>query len=120
MKALDKNEYSDYDVSQVFNEIILSHLDSYNGKKKQQLKSFLEDLQKGGCISGMIGEFIYHNDCKAFYIKHLEDLEGIKEDLEEAFGEPVANRYKLPHYTFLCWLCFEEYCYGIYRDVFEQ
>jgi len=120
MKALEKNEYSHYDVSQIFNEIILSHLDSYSGKKKKQLKSFLEDLARGGCISGMIGEFIYHNDCRDFYIRHLEDLEGIKEDLEEAFGEPVANRYKLPHYTFLCWLCFEEYCYGIYRDVFEQ
>ena len=112
MKALDKNQYMEYDVSHVFNEIILSYLDSYNGTKKEQLRSFLEDLSRGGCISGMIGEFIYHHDCKAFYIKHLEDL-------EEAFTEPVANRYKLPHYTFLCWLCFEEYCYDIYRNVFE-
>lgn len=119
MKALDKNQYTEYDVSHIFNEIILSYLEGYNGTKKQQLKSFLEDLQKGGCISGMIGKFIYHNDCKAFYIKHLEDLENIKNDLEESFGEPITNRYKLPHYTFLCWLCFEEYCYDIYRNAFE-
>lgn len=119
MKALDKNEYTEYDVSRVFNEIILSHLDGYSGKKKQQLKSFLQDLQQEGCISGMIGEFIYHSGCRAFYIRHLEDLEDIKNDLEEAFGEPAANRYKLPHYTFLCWLCFEEYCCNIYRNAFE-
>jgi len=119
MKALDKNSYTSYGVSKVFNGIILSHIESYNGTKKEQLKSFLEDLQKGGCISGMIGEFIYHDTCREFYIKHLDDLENIKSDLEESLGEPIANRFKVRHYTFLCWLCFEKYCYDIYRNSFE-
>jgi hypothetical protein len=119
MKALDKNSYTSYEVSKVFNGMILSHIGSYDGSKKKQLKSFLEDLQKGGCISGMIGEFIYHDACREFYIKHLDDLENIKNDLEESLGEPIANRFQLPHYTFLCWLCFEEYCYDIYRNSFE-
>lgn len=119
MKALDKNSYQIYEVAKVFNQIILRHIGSYDGTKKQQLKSFLEDLNRGGCISGMIGEFIYHNDCKAFYIEHLDELEEIKSDLEAAFGMPVENRYEMPHYTFLCWLCFEEYCYEIYRNTFE-
>nr|WP_315242109.1 hypothetical protein [uncultured Flavobacterium sp.] len=120
MKALEKSMYREYEVSQAFNEIIISHIESYNGKKKQQLKSFLEDLQQGGCVSGMIGEFIYHSDCKAFYIKHLDDLENIRKELEDSFGTPVANRYDSPHYTFMCWLCFEEYCYNIYCSVFEN
>jgi hypothetical protein len=120
MKALEKSMYREYEISQVFNEIIISHIESYNGKKRQQLKSFLEDLQQGGCVSGMIGEFIYHSDCRTFYIKHLEDLENIKKELEDSFGEPIANRYDSPHYTFMCWLCFEEYCYNIYCSVFEN
>ncbi|MEO6175357.1 MAG: hypothetical protein ABIP27_09430 [Flavobacterium circumlabens] len=119
MKAFKKSDYQEYEVSTEFNTIILSSIESYDGKKKQQLKSFLEDLQKSGCISGMIGEFIYHNDCKVFYIKHLEDLENIKNDLEDSYAEPIANRYKSPHYTFMCWLCFEEYCYNIYSNVFD-
>lgn len=119
MRALKKTCYSTYEVSTVFNEIILSNIQNYNGSKNQQLKSFLKDLLQGGCISGMIGKFIYHDDCKDFYIKHLDELENIKKDLEESFGEPIANRYQLPHYTFLCWLCFEEYCYDIYRNSFE-
>lgn len=119
MKALNKNSYTSFEVSKVFNEIILSHIQSYDGTKKKQLKSFLEDLARGGCMSGMIGEFIYHNDCKAFYIKHLEDLENIRYEIEDSLGEAVKNRHRLPHYTFLCWLCFEEYCYEIYRNVFE-
>jgi len=119
MKALTKSMFSDYDVSRTFNAIIRNNMESYDGTKKEKLKSFLLDLQRGGCISGMIGEFIYHSDCKAFYIEHLEDLENIKTELEESLGEPIANRYGLPHYTFMCWLCLEEYCYDIYRNSFE-
>lgn len=119
MKALNKNSYTSYQVSRAFNEIILSKIESYDGSKKEQLKSFLEDLQQGGCISGMIGEFIYHSDCKTFYIKHIDDLENIRTDLEESLGEAVTNLYKRPHYTFVCWLCFEEYCFDIYRNSFE-
>jgi arginine deiminase len=119
MKALEKTAYNTYEVSAAFNKIILDNIESYDGKKKQQLKSFLEDLQRSGCICGMIGAFIYHTDCKAFYMEHLEDLENIKDDLEDSFGEPIPNRYKLPHYTFMCWLCFEEYCYNIYCNVFQ-
>ncbi|WP_263361235.1 single-stranded DNA-binding protein [Flavobacterium collinsii] len=87
--------------------------------KKEKLKSFIEDLQNAGCISGMISEFIYHTDCKKFYIKHLDDLENIREELEDSLGEPVKNRHRLPHYTFLCWLCSEEYCFDLYRSNFE-
>lgn len=119
MKALMKTSYCAYEISTVFNEIILRNIESYDGKKKEQLKSFLEDLQQGGCISGMIGEFIYHTDCKAFYMEHLDELESIKSDLEDSLGEPIANRFNLPHYTFMCWFCFEEYCFDIYRGTFE-
>lgn len=120
MKALEKSAYRHYEVSGEFNQIIISRLAGYEGRKKQQLKSFLQDIQQAGCVSGMIGEFIYHSDCKAFYIKHLDDLENIKKELEDSFGEPIVNRYESPHYTFMCWLCFEEYCYSIYTNVFEN
>lgn len=41
-------------------------------------------------------------------------------DLEESLGNAVKNRYCQPHYTFVCWLCFEEYCFDIYRNNFEK
>jgi hypothetical protein len=78
MKALEKSIYAEYPVSRVFNKMILSEIESYDGTKKEQLRSFLEDLQRMGCISGMIGDFIYHADCKKFYIAHLDDLENIR------------------------------------------
>lgn len=119
MKSLAKSNYSELEVAQEFNAIILNSLDNYDGKKKEQLKSYLEDLQKGGCQSGMINEFIYHNDCKDFYIKHIDELEEIKSTYESNFGESVNNSQDLPHYTFMCWFCFEEYCYDLYNTLFQ-
>lgn len=118
MKTLQNTQYSNLEVAKEFNKIILDGLDNYDGTKKQQLKSYLEDLQKGGCQSGFISEFIYHNDCKDFYIQHIDELEGMRAELEDSIGEPIQNKQNLPHYTFMCWLCFEEYCYDIYTNNF--
>lgn len=120
MKLLENNtSYNKLDVAEQFNHIIISHLDNYDGKKKEQLKSFFNDLQQGGCQSGMISEFIYNSDCKQFYIEHLDELEEIREELEDNLGETIKNKNSLPHYTFMCWLCFEEYCYNLYSNIFE-
>ena len=119
MKALQNTQYNNLEVAKEFNKIILDSLDNYDGKKKEQLKSYLNDLQKAGCQSGMVSEFIYNSDCKDFYIKYIDELEQIKEDLEDSLGEPIQNKNSLPHYTFMCWLCFEEYCYTLYTNNFE-
>ncbi len=118
-KLLAKSSYKDYSFIPEFNQIIENKVSNY-GETKEGLKNFLEDVQHGGCISGLIGSFIYHEDCKTFYIKHIDALEAFKEELEDSFGEPIPNRHNTKHYTFLCWLCFEEYCYNIYNNVFEN
>ena len=120
MKLFEKSNYANLEVVKEFNTIILDTLPNYDGTKKQQLKSYLQDLQKGGCISGMVNEFIYNSDCKEFYIKHIDDLEEIKTDLEDSIGESIKNRHELPHYTFVCWVAFEEYCYNLYNIIFEE
>jgi hypothetical protein len=117
---LSKSNYTDKTFTEEFNKIISEEIEGYNGTIKEQLKSFFNDLQHGGCQSGMISEFIYNSDCKDFYIKHIDDLEEMKEELEDNLGEPIQNRNSLPHYTFLCWLCFEEYCYDLYNQIFED
>jgi len=120
-KLIDKAQIEiSQELKQDFDKIIIDKVTGNYGKNKEALKSFFEDLQHGGCISGMIGEFIYHADNKAFYIKHIEDLEDFKQELENNIGEPIKNRHNLVHYTFIVWLCFEEYCYNLYNAIFEQ
>lgn len=81
---------------------------------------FFHDLSYGGCSSGMIGMFIYHYDCKNFYINHIDDLEAFVEDFEGELGERIPNKNHQPHYTFICWLCYEELAYNIARTLYPE
>lgn len=79
---------------------------------------FFKDLAYGGCQSGLIGFLIYNSDCKKIYIDHIDDMEDFKMRLEDEMGGPIPNRQQLPHYTFVCWLCYEELGYTIARNLF--
>lgn len=106
-------------LAEEFDRIIINKAEGY-GKGKKALKSFFKDLQHGGCISGLIGEFIYNSDCKEFYIRHIDALKDFKQELEDELGEPIKNRHGVPHYVFMCWLCFEEYCFDAHNRLFES
>lgn len=79
---------------------------------------FFKDLAYGGCASGMVGMFIYHSDCKNFYIEHIDSMEAYIADLEGEIGEPIRNKDNQPHYTFVCWVCYEELAYNIACNLF--
>lgn len=115
--------FSNYDMSysKEFIDIVIRKTEDYdrNGIFTDNLKSFLEELRYGGCISGIISEFIYNSDTKEFYINHLDDLESFLDDLEDGIGETIENKHELPRYTFLVWLAFEEFCNNLYNNIYE-
>lgn len=80
---------------------------------------FFEDLQKGGCQSGMVGFLIYNSDCKRIYIEHIDDMEEWKNLMEDEMGA-IQNEQHLPHYTFMCWLCYEELAFSIARALYPD
>jgi hypothetical protein len=80
---------------------------------------FFNDLRHG-CQSGMIGMLIYNSDCKDIYIKHIDDMEEYKTQLEDDMDECIRNRTGAPHYTFMCWLCYEELGFSIARNLFPD
>lgn len=118
-KLLEKSSYKHLQVAKEFNRIISEKISGYDGGIKDKLKAFLEDMTHG-CQSGMIRDFIYNSDCKKFYIKHIDELEEMKADLENSIRAPIENKQQLPHYTFMCWLCFEEYCYNLDNIIFNN
>ena len=116
---LAKNTNQESTFKNDFNSIIRSKVNDYdncNGELKASLRLFLEDVISHGCVSGMIEDFIYHNDCKTFYIKHIDDLEDFIQDYQESTGANLKTTN--PRYTFVVWLCFEEYCYNLRNAVF--
>lgn len=79
---------------------------------------FFNDLTHG-CQSGMIGMLIYNSDCKRIYIEHIDDMEEYAEQIYEEAGF-ISNKNGAPHYTHICWLCYEEFGYQIGRTLFPE
>lgn len=80
---------------------------------------FFNDLQRGGCQSGMIGMLIYNSDCKRIYIEHIDDMEEYVEQIYEEIGY-IKNENHIPHYTLISWVCYEEFAYQIGRALFPE
>lgn len=86
-----------------------------------QIKSVLDDLFRGGCSSGIVGELIYYSDTTAFYNKHKDEINSLlKETLEmtgykspaELFGDKWDSEDSLAledtNQNLLAWFGFEE------------
>lgn len=101
-KAFEKADVDGYSFSEELKEIYKRHIESYPG-----VDDFFNDLAYGGCRSGMVGEFVYADDCKEFYLKHIDDLEAYKRDLENDLGEAITDN-DLSHPELVTWLVVEE------------
>lgn len=106
---------SEYDFMGAFLADMAEHIAEYSTPL-----GFFKDLSYGGCASGMIGMFIYNPDCKEFYINHIDSMEDFKQDWENMMGTSVQNTKDLPHYTFMCWFCYEEVGYEIGQALFPN
>lgn len=93
---------------------MVNHIDGYDNPL-----GFFEDLQRGGCQSGMIGMLIYNSDCKRIYIEHIDDMEEYVESIYEEIGY-LKNENHIPHYTLVSWMCYEEFAYHIGRELFPE
>lgn len=81
---------------------------------------FFQDLQNGGCASGMIGMLVYNSDCLALYGKYANDMEEFREKLEDETESPIKRDRNIRHYVWICWLCYEELAYQIAYYLFED
>lgn len=113
-KEVGKQYIKDYDFAEELLEDMSEECDGYTNPI-----GFFQDLQQGGCGSGMIGMFIYNTDCRDFYIKYIDSMEDFVEEFEDELGCPIKNEHRLPHYTFICWLCYEELAYRIARELWD-
>lgn len=114
MRAAKESGLSDYSFTKKFVLDMAEHTDGYSHPM-----SFFEDLQNG-CQSGMIGILVYNSDCKRIYIEHIDDMEEFVQNMEEEIGCSIKNEEHLPHYTFVCWLCYEELGYRIAQTLFPE
>ena len=99
--------YGENELKDSIIDIILDNIENYEVEK-----GFLEDVINYGCSSGIVPELIYFNDTKKFFIKHMEEIfdiyDNVKDNLSPDF-EVNANN--------LSWLAFEYMTSIIYNEI---
>ena len=92
----------------------------------------MEDLQRYGCVSGMITDLIYYDDTNKFYDNYKDDINELPSDLldgsglsiQEFFGKIFDNDDPLilnfSNKNLLAWFGFEESSYRIYEEIKEK
>ena len=78
----------------------------YEAINSDNPKMFFEDLLQHGCQSGMVGELIYYEDTEKFADKYWDEIEELKNEMEESLGEPL--KMGTPLKNWLAWFGFEE------------
>lgn len=117
------------------NDLNDSVLDYYIDRKysnPDELIRELEDLQRYGCVSGMITDLIYYDDTNKFYDNYKDDINELLGDLldgsglsiQEFFGKNFDNDDPLilnfSNKNLLAWFGFEESSYRIYEKIKEK
>ena len=86
--------------SEVANDV----LDYYDNN--ENIKGFFEDLLTHGCQSGMIPGLVYYTDTHKFFDKHYEEIEDLRYEYEQDFGEPLKANGDLKNW--FAWFGYEE------------
>ncbi len=75
---------------------------------------FFRDLMRCGCQSGFIGSLIYYADTHAFLDRHYDEIEELRQEMEESLGEPLRIKGDLKNW--LAWFAFEETAFRMARE----
>jgi hypothetical protein len=67
---------------------------------------YAKDILSHGCSGGSCSGLIYYTDTKAFYIKFIDEIEELKNEMEESTGENLS--IGSPMYNWLAWFGYEE------------
>lgn len=108
-------------------EEVEEHLSGYPGEEKQ----CLEDLQKHGCVSGMINSLCYYTDTVKFYEENRDEINNMLADVQKDMGEPVLHKFRgydeddplclnELNQNMLAWWGFEEVAFKVYTDKYEE
>ena len=68
-------------------------------------ETFFSDLLSHGCVCGMVGSLVYYYDTHAFFDRHYDEIEEMREEFEKYTGEALSIRGDLKNH--LAWWAFE-------------
>ena len=93
----------------------------------EEINGYFEDLQRGGCQSGMVSELIYYKDTNDFFDEHEDEIEDLITSNMDMLGtetrplfieslngtaESITQEKNL-----LSWFAYEETAREIYEEI---
>ena len=114
------------------NDCVLDYYIDRKYSNPDELIRDMEDLQRYGCVPGMITDLIYYDDTNKFYDNYKDDINELLSDLldgsglsiQEFFGKNFDNDDPLilnfSNKNLLAWFGFEESSYRIYEEIKEK
>lgn len=79
------------------------------------LKAYISDILKHGCVSGIVSELIYYSDTHEFYDRHYFEIEALRAAYEEIHGIQLTVQGDLKNAY--AWFAFEWIVTEIVNDV---
>lgn len=107
-------------------------IDYYKNLDEDSIMTSMEDLQKHGCISGMIPGLIYYDDTNEFYDTYKTDINDLLSNLTQGTGLSVEELFKDQfdendpliidcfNKNLMAWFGFEETSYQLYEQLYEK
>lgn len=107
-------------------------IDYYKNLEEDSIMTSMEDLQRNGCISGMIPELIYYDDTNEFYDTYKTDINDLLSNLTQGTGLSVEELFKDQfdendpliidcfNKNLMAWFGFEETSYQLYEQLYEK
>ena len=107
-------------------------IDYYKNLDEDSIMTSMEDLQRHGCISGMIPELIYYDDTNEFYDTYKTDINDLLSNLTQDTGLSVEEMFKDQfdendpliidcfNKNLMAWFGFEETSYQLYEQLYEK
>lgn len=77
-------------------------------------RQMFTDLACYGCQSGMITSLIYYADTRRFFDTFYDEIDDLRDAIEEEMGEPLTIRGDLKNC--LAWFAFEETAFRMARE----
>ena len=106
---------SDLEQSPLFREVCAYIVDRYS--TNDDIEGFIFDLAQHGCVCGMVSSLVYYTDTHAFFDRHYQEIEDLRQQTEDDLGEPLKIKGDLRN--FFAWFAFEETALGIARDYLQ-
>jgi hypothetical protein len=75
---------------------------------------YISDVVENGCQSGLVGRLVDHDDCREWFIKHIDEIDKLYFECKEE-GRDIE--LTPPLYVHLAWFAYEEIIRRIGQDL---